>query len=279
MSVAKRLIARTILAKVYQNDKCARRFYAPLPTEPCAPPPHSPWHNASRKKLPEMIKGKVHYELAHPEDERRILEFVEREIVPYSPLFQVTGAKPRDLLDLYGPIVERSLKDHCSLLTFAGEDLVGISLHTLHEFDARKDGQWGPREIVERKDFAKEIREAPFKHPAAKKLHVFFEQLRAKFEDLLPGCHKALVIELGGVAKKYRGRHISHEMVNNAMQLARHEGCDAIVTYRADSKAAQNLLREFNLDSFKEGPAAAFPEPDEDVPHQIVSGKLLAKRL
>lgn len=35
------------------------------------------------------------------------------------------------MLELYAPIVERALKDHCSLLGFKGDELIAVSLHSI----------------------------------------------------------------------------------------------------------------------------------------------------
>ncbi|KAI6186388.1 hypothetical protein M3Y98_00127300 [Aphelenchoides besseyi] len=289
MSIAKRLISRTILAKVYANDKMAKRFYKPLPNEPTGPEKTSVWHQMPRNKVPDYVRGKVHYELGHSHDEDRIMEFVQNEIIPNSPLVQALGANPRDVLDFYAPIVKRSLQDHCSLLSFAGEELVGISLHTLHDVKSKLSGSYRSTEVLPSKDYSAEIDKAPFKNRAAKKLHVFFSNLRDRFEDLLPDARKVMVLECGGVARRYSGRGISEETVKNTLKLAKDKfQCDYCIAYMADSKAAQKLLqqklsfqlvREFKLDHYMDHEIPAFPDHD-DVANSIVqSGKLLVKRL
>jgi len=284
MSLAKRFIARTILAKVYANDKCARRFYAPLPVEPYGPSAASDWAKPNRPSLPEYVKGLVHYELAVEQDAPRIVDFLLRHIIPNSPLINSLGTHPDELLDFYTPVVEHSLKERCSLLGFVGDDLVGVSLHSIRNVRPSPNAQFTKADILPTRSYAPEINAAPFKSRAAKKLHVFVELLRHKFEELLPGARKVMVIELGGVANKYRGRGISLEMVTHSLRLAHDQfHCDHVVVV-ADSKPAQKLLeqklqfvllRELKLDHFLDGEAPAFPEET----NSILSGKLLAKRL
>lgn len=91
MSVAKRLIARTILAKIYANDKCARHYYSTLPVTPHGPSDESVWRRNSRPEVPDFVKGLIHYEIAVPGDKHRILDFILSNVIPSSPMFNSLG--------------------------------------------------------------------------------------------------------------------------------------------------------------------------------------------
>lgn len=91
MSVAKRLISRTLLAKIYANDKCASHYYTSLPITPYGPSDDSVWRRASRPEIPEYVKGLIHYEIAIAADKHRILDFLMQHIIPSSPLFDSLG--------------------------------------------------------------------------------------------------------------------------------------------------------------------------------------------
>jgi hypothetical protein len=129
----KRFVARTFLAKVYQNDKYATRFYSPLPQVPVGPSEYSEWAKAARPNVPEYVRGLIHYQFAVRDDAARIVKFMEDNIIPNSPLFTSLGVNPTELRDFYEPIVERCLKTHASLLGFVGDQLVAVSLHTIND--------------------------------------------------------------------------------------------------------------------------------------------------
>ncbi|KAI6190118.1 N-acetyltransferase domain-containing protein [Aphelenchoides bicaudatus] len=279
---AKRLLSKTILAKIYANDKCARAYYSPLPVIPHGPSEFSEWAKTHRPNLPEYVKGLIHYEYAVEKDAQKISDFILENIIPSSPLFECLGSNPKELLELYEPIIERTLKDHCSLLGFKGDELIAVSLNSIKTMPPSSDEAPTNVDILEAKDYGPMIDSANFKTRAAKKVHVFVELLHSKVEKLLPNSKKLMFIEIGGVSKSYRGRGISQEMVKHTMRLAHDQfHCDNVVTI-ADSKAAQKmfeqklgykLLRELKLDYFLDGNVPVF-NCDE-----IASGKLLSKKI
>lgn len=63
------------------------------------------------------------------------------------------GAKPSELLDFITPVISRSVKEHCSLLGFVGDELVGFSLHSIHDVSSTKEDVVLP-EIVPSKDYS-----------------------------------------------------------------------------------------------------------------------------
>lgn len=153
MSVAKRLIAKTILAKVYANDKCASEcYYTTLPV-PHGPSATSEWRRASRPEIPEYVKGLLHYEVAIPSDKHRIIDFLMQHIFPSSPLFDSLGASCEELLDLYTPIVEKALKDHCSLLGFMGDTLIAVSLNSIKNVSSETTEIPNDVDVVACKDY------------------------------------------------------------------------------------------------------------------------------
>jgi hypothetical protein len=109
----------------------------------------------------------VHYEFAVEKDAERVIEFIKEHIVPNSPLFDSLGlfwintfcnylslgATPNDLLDFYEPIVERTLKDNCSLLGFKGDELVGISLNSIQVMTPTSEEPPHNVEILPKKDY------------------------------------------------------------------------------------------------------------------------------
>jgi hypothetical protein len=127
----------------------------------------SEWAKTHRPKLPEYVKGVVHYEFAVEKDAQKIIEFIKEHIIPSSPLFDSLGlfwflsfsysdnlgANPSELLDFYEPIVERTLKDHCSLLGFKGDELVGISLNSIKIVTSDSNEQPLNVEILPCKDY------------------------------------------------------------------------------------------------------------------------------
>lgn len=91
MSVAKRLMTKTILSKIYSNDKCASHYYT-LPVETHGPSEASEWRRASRPQIPEYVTGLLHYEIATLSDKDRIMHFLMEKIIPSSPLFESLGS-------------------------------------------------------------------------------------------------------------------------------------------------------------------------------------------
>jgi len=266
MSIAKTfksIVARTILKKVYLNDKISSsltRRYSNTPTP--------------------MLT----YQFATEKDTQRIVDFLIRNIVPTSPLFDSLGVNPKELLGFFVPILETNLKDHTSLLGFIDEKLVAVSVNSIHKFNSSATGSLDDKhvDIVPRKDYSQLIDGAKFESRAAKKVYAFNQLLHHNFEALLPGSHKVMFIDVGGVSTQYRGRGISLEMVKHIMKMAQDKfGCDYIFTV-ADSKPAQKmfeqklgfkLLRELKLDYFLEGTKPVF------FCEELVSGKLLCKKL
>lgn len=116
--------------------------------------------------------------------------------------------------------MERSVKEHCSLLGFQGDELVGISLHSVREVQAApgaaagsdlvdipliQDYQQGEGEwLIIYSPFPAEIDAAPFESRAARKLSVFWQTLTHDFAALVPGARKVLFVELGGVAPQFQ---------------------------------------------------------------------------
>jgi len=281
MSVAKRLVDKILLHKIHVNDKCASRCYLP----PHGPSATSEWRRASRPEIPEYVNGLLHYELAIMADKHRILDFLMQHVIPDSPLFACLGADPSELLDLYEPIVERTLKDHCSLLGFKGDELIAVSLNSIKSVSSNSNNASLAADIVASKDYTEEINGSTFNSQAAKKVACFAKLLRNKFDTLLPsGAHKVCFIEIGGIKAGYKGQGISQEMVKHSMRLARDQfHCDLIICM-VDSVAAQKLfeqklgyelLRELKLAHYLEGTNPVFFCDIDD----SVSGKLLCKRL
>lgn len=88
------IVSRTVLAKVYANDKCARRLYSHspvLPDKPLGPSKESIWRRSSRPTIPEYVQGLVHYELAVEGDVPNVIKFWETKIGEQSPLLNSIG--------------------------------------------------------------------------------------------------------------------------------------------------------------------------------------------
>lgn len=115
------------------------------------------------------------------------------------------GANPTELIDLYEPIIERTLKDHCSLLGFKGDELIAVSLNAIKTVSPTSNGTTTV-DIIPSNDYSSEIDAGKFKTRAANKVACFARLLRNQFEKLLPaGAHKVCFIEIGGVSEQYRG--------------------------------------------------------------------------
>lgn len=84
-----------MLAKVYANDKCARRLFSQSPDGPSV---GSVWRKVSRPQPPEFVKGIVHYELAVENDIQRILDFWETKLDGQNPLMASIGEQPSRLI-------------------------------------------------------------------------------------------------------------------------------------------------------------------------------------
>jgi hypothetical protein len=154
MSVAKRIIGKTLLAKIYANDKTATKCYqASLPL-PHGPSSTSEWRRASRPEIPEYVRGLLHYEVAIMSDKHRILDFLKVHVFPSSPLFASLAASPDELLDLYTPIVEKALKYHSSLLGFMGDQLIAVSLNCIKTISSEAQVVSGDVQEVARKDYS-----------------------------------------------------------------------------------------------------------------------------
>ncbi|CAD5225145.1 unnamed protein product [Bursaphelenchus okinawaensis] len=287
MSLAKRFVSRTVLAKVYANDKCARRLYSHspvLPEKPYGPSDGSVWSKVTRPKPPEYIKGLVHYELAVDHDIQHIVDFWSDKIGGQSPLLQSIGAKAEEMSDLAVQVVTRSVKEHCSLLGFVGDELVGFSMHSIRKMEPVRSEHIVYPEILPSKNYVDEIENAPYQSRPAKKMWVFWHTLSSEIERLLPEAKKILFIEMGGVAPEYQQRGIYSDMAQLTIRLAKEKfDCDHVLVV-ADSKAAQKmyeqklefkLLRELKLDHFYDGETHAFPY----MKNEIFSGKLLGKAL
>ncbi|CAD5231577.1 unnamed protein product [Bursaphelenchus xylophilus] len=287
MSLAKRFVSRTVLAKVYANDKCARRLYSHspvLPEKPYGPSDGSIWCKATRPKPPEFLKGIVHYEIAVEHDIEHIVDFWRENIGDQSPLLQSIGAKPEDMLDLANQIVNRSVKEHCSLLGFVGDELVGFSMHSIRKMEPSNGQPISHPDILPTKDYSPEIDAALYENRAAKKMWVFWHTLSSDLERLLPNAKKIMFVEMGGVAPEYQQRGIYTDMAQMTIRLAKEKfNCDHVLVV-ADSKPSQKmyeqklefkLLRELKLDHYFDGPNPAFPYEK----NEIFSGKLLGKAI
>jgi hypothetical protein len=72
------------------------------------------------------------------DDQPRILDFIVKNNV--SSLFASMGTSPTEIIAYYTPIVERSLKEHASLLAFIGDDLIGIALNSIQHVRSSSNG-------------------------------------------------------------------------------------------------------------------------------------------
>lgn len=66
----------------------------------------------------------------------------------------ILGADPSELMDLYGPIVERTLKDHCSLLGFKGDELIAVSLNSVKSVSPHSHESPIGVDIIASKDYS-----------------------------------------------------------------------------------------------------------------------------
>lgn len=86
-------------------------------------------------------------------DAQKIIDFIMEHLIPTSPLFESMGANAAELLDLYEPIVERTLKDHCSLLGFKGDELIAVSLHSMKNVTPSSDPAPAKVDVLPSKDY------------------------------------------------------------------------------------------------------------------------------
>jgi hypothetical protein len=123
------------LKKVYYNDKFA----------------------ASLTRRYSNTPGPVlNYQFASEADTQRIIDFLFKNVIPSSPLFDSLGANPKELMALFMPIIESSVKEHGSLLGFFDEKLVAISIHSIHKVSGESNDQHV--DIVPCKDYTQSKR-------------------------------------------------------------------------------------------------------------------------
>lgn len=68
------------------------------------------------------------------------------------------------MLELYEPIVERALKDHCSLLGFKGDELIAVSLHSIRNVNTSELIEQPNVDMIPERDYSSsEWLEAPIK--------------------------------------------------------------------------------------------------------------------
>jgi len=240
------------------------------PAEPGAvqshsrPPTDPSIVDIQRPMRPDFLKsGRLHYEIAMPEDKQRVMDFMMDYFLPYGPFQPGVHATRDDVVEFYEDIIKPCLISQCSLLGFDGDELVAIMLNKIEtsptdlpQLTVEELNQENPL----KKNYAQDIAKGPYKSKKANQMHVFLEELLRGWTRLFSPGSKLLHIDIANVAPQAKRKGIAKEMAYFGIRIAAELGCTGGIVapiavelreMMAKGEVPVKLIREINFKDFK----------------------------
>lgn len=228
------------------------------------PPTHPSIVDVKRPTRPNYLNtGRLHYEIAVPEDKQRVLDFMMDYFLPYGPFQPGVQATRDDVVEFYEDIIEPCLTSECSLLGFDGDELLAIQLNKI-ETSPTDLPQLTPEDLIKeypiKKNYAKDIASGPYPNKKANQMHVFLDALLQGWTRVFPPGSKVMDIDIANVAPKAQRKGISKEMGYFGIRIAAELGCiggivvpiaSEMKEMMAKGEVPATLMREINFKDFK----------------------------
>jgi hypothetical protein len=228
------------------------------------PPTNPSIVDVKRPQRPAFLNtGRLHYEIAVPEDKQRVLDFMMDYFLPYEPFQPGVQATRDEVVEYYEDIIKPCLTSGCSLLGFDGDELLAILLNKVETSPTDV-----PQLTVEdlnkeyplKKNYARDIASGPYPNKKANQMHVFVEALMQGWTRLFPPGSKLLHIDVANVAPQAKRQGISKEMSYFGVRIAAELGCIGGIVMpiaaelremMAKGNVPATLMREINFKDFK----------------------------
>ncbi|KAI6193590.1 Acetyltransferase, GNAT family [Aphelenchoides besseyi] len=206
-------------------------------------------------------------EIARPEDEEIVFNFMINESIKHESLCQSSNAQPKDTTILWREMARRSLKTPTSALIFKEGEMIGYCIASVLEVDHHKVVP----EFQILPDYSSEITKSHGATRIEQSIIAVCDVMYEQVSNYVPKQHKyVLCQELSGLLSEYRNNGITLPVAQKLIEYYAQSGfmwTNALTTGRAMRRICENLgmkvVLEFPYSSFRDNGNVVFKNPKD----------------